>query len=116
MGTTSMHDSDALIHMVEMRATEYGDATAREQTLENQRPLIKSEAISRIMALPDPQKDAKLYSATAAEAVVMTDRVYAQHKAEQARAAKDTIVAEGYYRAAYLRAQLAVKTTVATGV
>lgn len=83
----------------------YAMATKREMELETERPRIKSEAISRLMALPDPQKDGKLYSATAAEAVVMNDTVYALHRADQAQAAANTIVARAAFEAAKLTAQ-----------
>ena len=85
-------------------AQKYADATAREVELETERPRLKSEAISRIMALEDPQKPGKTYSATAAEAVVTFDKVYAQHRAGQAQAAFDTIVAHAEYEAAKIAA------------
>lgn len=85
---------------VRTAASQYGKAAAREITLETERPRLKSEAIARLMSQPDPQKDGKLYSATAAEAVVTFDAVYAQHRADQAAAAATTIEARGHYEAA----------------
>lgn len=98
-------EQDAAIAAVVARGEDYARARQHEMALEDQRPLVKSEAIARIMALPDPQKEGKLYSATAAEAVVMTDKVYAMHRKDLGQAAADTIIAEAHFKAACYRAQ-----------
>jgi len=96
---------DAAIAAVVIAGEKYAEATQHEMALEDQRPLVKSEAISRIMAMPDPQKDGKLYSATAADALVMTDKAYALHRQDQGQAAADTIRARAAYEAACSRAR-----------
>jgi hypothetical protein len=101
----STEAQDAAIAAVVIAGEKYGAAKQHEMALEDQRALVKSEAIARIMALPDPQKDGKLYSATAAEAIVMTDAVYALHRKDQGEAVAETIRCEAAYKAACYRAQ-----------
>lgn len=96
---------DAAIAAVGIAGEKYAAATQHEMALEDQRPLVKSEAIARIMALPDPQKDGKLYSATAAEKLVETDAVYMLHRQDQGQAVADTIRARAAYHAACYQAQ-----------
>ncbi len=96
---------DAAIAAVIGAARTYAGAKRRETDLEDARPLIKSEAISRIMGLVDPQKQ-KPYSATAAEALVGTDAAYTLHREEQADAAVETIMAKAQYEAARFKAAL----------
>jgi hypothetical protein len=96
---------EAAIQLVIVQGDRYAEAKKHEMALEDQRPLVKSEAISRTMSMPDPQKDGKLYSATAAETIVMTDKVYALHRADQGEAVAATIRAEAAYKAACYRAQ-----------
>ncbi len=90
---------DAAIAELSRRASLLADAKTKESELELSRPLIKSEAIARIMGKDDPQKDGKKYSATAAEALVNTDEVYAMHLADQREAVRETITAGAAYEA-----------------
>lgn len=96
---------DQAIAAVIGAARTYAGAKRRESDLEDARPLAKSEAITRIMQLNDPQKQ-KPYSATAAESLVITDPAYAAHREEQADAAVETIMAKAQYEAARFRAAL----------
>lgn len=89
---------DAAIAMFLQRAEDLALAKKREMVLEYERPLLKSEAIARIMGKDDPQKDGKKYSA--ATELVATDEVYAMHLEDQRNATADTIRAEGAYKAA----------------
>lgn len=97
---------DSAIADVIAAAEQYAAARRHEIELEDARALVKSDAITRIMRLSDPQKDGKLYSATAAEALVMTDVAYASHRAAQADAVVATIRAGSEYEAAKFRAGL----------
>lgn len=99
---------DLLITAVQVAAVHLADCKTRESELDGQRSQVKSEAIARIMALPDPQKDSKTYSATAAADIVMNDRVFALHESDRRQATAATIRAMGEYEAARLRAWFAV--------
>lgn len=78
----------------------------REMELEDLRGVIKSEAIGRLMTQPDPQKDGKTYSATAAAEVLTLDKGYQIHRRDMSVAVAATINAMGLYEAAKLRARL----------
>ena len=84
---------DTAIQFFAAAADKYAECAAKEMELEANRHAVKSEAISRIMALDDPQKDGKKYSATAAAALVETDAAYKFHLQDMSEAAKATIVA-----------------------
>lgn len=104
---TNTQHADAAIAAVITAANALAAAKAHEVQLADRRSLVKSEAISRLMAMPDPQKDGKLYSATGADAIVMTDPAYALQRADEAEAAANTIRRAGEFEAAKLRARLA---------
>lgn len=91
-------DIDAAIAAMLARAEDLAAAKTREGELELARPLIKSEAIARIMGKEDPQKG-KPYSATAAESLVNTDEAYLLHVGDQREAANETIRAAAAYEA-----------------
>lgn len=99
---------DLLIIAVSVAAAHLADCKDMESTLDFTRSLVKSEAISRIMGLEDPQKPGKTYSATAAADVVSTDRAFALFEADRRQATAKTIRAMGDYEAAKLRAWFAV--------
>lgn len=90
---------DAAIAEMLRRGALLADAKTKESELALSRPLLKSEAIARIMSLDDPQKDGKKYSATAAEALVNTDKAFALHLADEREAARETILAGAAYEA-----------------
>ena len=72
-----------------------------EMELEDQRPIIKADAVRRIMA-----RDG--IAATPAEKIVETDGEYAAHRNRQTMAVVEKQRAFGAYEAAKLRARLAV--------
>jgi uncharacterized cupredoxin-like copper-binding protein len=86
-----------------LAAKGHAAAKKHDMELEDQRALVKSEAISRIMAQGDPQKGGKPYSATAAEALVETDRAYMLHRMDQSQAAFDLILTQAQKEAAHYR-------------
>lgn len=93
-----------------------GLAKATELELVTKRQIIKPEAIARIMQSPDPLKDGKLYSATAAAEVVSLDPTYADCQRDERLAVKYTIEAMGLYEAAKLRGLFAVNMAQIEGL
>jgi hypothetical protein len=73
-----------------LAADELGKAQAYEQQLEDERPLIKEQAILRLMTVTDPATAGtdkpKPYSATTAEAFVEHDELYTFHRKRQREA------------------------------
>ena len=108
MDETQKAKVDAAIANVIGAAGHLANAKQLEMLLEAQRSQLKSDAIARIMALEDPQKPGKTYSATAAAEVVMFDKVFAQHEQDRRNATADTIRAAGEYEAAKLATRFAV--------
>jgi hypothetical protein len=85
-----------------------GDRLAFHITEENRMdalyPVVKSEAISRLMGTVDPQKGTN-YSATAAEKLTDTDPVVKLHKEERRAATRSTIIAATEFECARLAAR-----------
>ena len=76
-------------------ATErYVGAVCRESSTADRRSLVRSEAITRIMMLNDPQKEGKKYSATAATELVMMDAGYVSQRLDESEAVSARIRAE----------------------
>lgn len=107
MGTSTAR-ADAAIANVIATACLLANCKQVEMLLDGQRSQVKSEAISRLMAIEDPQKPGKTYSATAAADIVMNDAVFALHESDRRKATADTIRAAGEYEAAKLAARLQV--------
>lgn len=105
----------AAIANVIQTANRLADCKAREMEFEGRRSQVKSEAIARIMSLPDPQKDGKFYSATAAADIVMNDAAFSIHAADQRAATADTIRAAGEYEAAKLAARFGIAAAEVEG-
>lgn len=76
------------------------EARANEMALEDERPLVKDEAIKRLM------QHGAATSATAAEKIVEKDAEYAAHRAKQVEAVREAIKARAYYDASVARARL----------
>lgn len=76
-------------------------AVEREMRLEEQRPLLKADAIQRLM------QHGAATSATAAEKIVEKDPEYAAHRELQVQAVVAVIRARGDYEAAKALARLA---------
>lgn len=79
------------------------NATAREMELEDQRHLVKKDAMERLIS------SGAATSATAAEKLVHTDVEYSAHLSAQRQAVIEKIVLEGKLKAAELRARFAVE-------
>lgn len=102
-----MHEHLAKIH----RAAEgLAEATDIVAALEDQRPLIKRDAIGRLMQETNPLTG-KPHSATSAEAVVESDAIYAAHRRSQRQAEVEKIFARAAYEAAVLAARAALTAT-----
>jgi hypothetical protein len=109
-----MSTEDA-ITQVENTAELLGLAQAEEARLEDERPIVKQQAILRIMQATNPLT-LKAHSASSAEAVVETDEAYMQHRRTQRDAVLATQKAWGAFKAATLRAQLAVSLAAPTSL
>lgn len=103
-------ETDDLIDAIEATAAALGLARAAEQALEDERPLVKSAAIRRLMGTENPETG-KPHSASSAEKVVETDAEYMAHRRAQRDAVVATQEAWGRYEAAKQRAALAVQLT-----
>lgn len=89
-----------LVTRITESADALADATAYEMRLEEQRPLVKAEAIQRLM------QHGAATSATAAEKIVEKDPEYAAHRELQVQAVVARIRAWGQYEAAKAAAAL----------
>lgn len=75
--------------------------------LEDQRPLKKSEATTRIMGTPNPETN-KPHSASSAKDVVESDDRYMEHRRLQYDAVVDEETARGKFKASVLRGAILV--------
>lgn len=91
---------DTAIQFFAAAGDEYAAAVQHEAELEATRHNVKYGAIARIMLQPDPTKDNKPYSATAAEKLVESDSAYADHLEALREAAAATIIARTKWYAA----------------
>lgn len=105
-----MDTLDTLIQAMQHAAGAYADADAVvvERDLEDRRPLVKREAILRIMQTPN-ELTGKPHSASSAEAFVELDRGYLQHRLAQSVACVDVIMARAAYEASRARMWAAVR-------
>lgn len=97
------------IAAVEGAALALAGSVERETELEDARPLIKGEAIKRLMESALNPLTGKPHSVSSAEAVVERDPQYMEHRRTQRAAVCDTIVMRAKLHAAELRARLAVE-------
>ena len=104
------------IALVEGAALRLADATAREMELEDHRPLIKGEAIKRLMEVAPNPLTGKAHSVSSAEAVVEQDPTFMEHRRTQRSAVADRILMQGRYETAKLRARLAVELAAVDSV
>jgi uncharacterized protein YajQ (UPF0234 family) len=95
------------IEAIEQAAERLALATKTEMELEDFRPILKSQAIRRLMATENPETG-KPHSASSAEKVVEVDAEYAAHRRDQYNAVVETIRARGEYEAAKRRADVAI--------
>lgn len=94
-------ESNAAVAAIEAAAERLARATVEEMELLDARPLVKAEAIKRIMA-----RDA--IAATPAEKIVETDPEFAAHRRREAEAVVEKIRAEAAYETAKRRADVAI--------
>ena len=98
---------DALIVGVEEASLALGLAHAQEQRLADLKPLVKREAILRLMQTTN-ELTGKQHSASSAEAVVELDPEFMTHRQAQSDSVISRFVADGHYWAARLRAERAI--------
>ncbi|MDB4892192.1 MAG: hypothetical protein JWL61_4047 [Gemmatimonadetes bacterium] len=91
---------DVVAH-VEAAGIKYGEACRREMELEDERSMLKPQAVRRIM-----QRDNIAY--TPAEKIVETDEEYMSLRRRQYTCVADKERALGEFKAAELRAKLSV--------
>lgn len=106
-----IQDAVVAIEQIEVAAGALAVACKVEMELEDKRPLVKADAVKRIM-----QRDG--IAATPAEKIVETDADYLALRRLQTLAVVETIRARGAYEASRRRADLAValcEVTVALG-
>lgn len=105
--TDYVETANTAIEAIEQAAERLAIATRTEMELEDQRPLMKTLAIRRLMGMENPETQ-KPHSASSAEKLVEADPEYSAHRARQAAAVVETIKARGAYEAQRRRADLAV--------
>lgn len=98
--------AEAAVEAIERAAERLAVATQREMLLEERRPLVKAEAVKRIM-----QRDG--LAATPAEKIVESDDEYLALRVEQCAAVVETIRARGAYEAQKRRADVAIDLALA---
>jgi hypothetical protein len=102
MYTDTTQDLDAAIAAMHAAAAALGAAKADELGLEDQRALVKRDAIKRLMQTTN-ELTGKPHSASSAETVVEGDEEYALHRAAQRVAAIESQVAWAKWEAARAR-------------
>jgi hypothetical protein len=106
--TDYVETANTAIEAIERAAERLALASKIEMELEDRRPIIKAEAVARIM-----ERDS--IAATPAEKIVETDPEYAAHRNRQAMAVVETIRAKGAFEAAKRRADVAIDMGLALG-
>lgn len=91
---------------IEQAAVTLADAVVHEMELEDNRHVVKLNAIEYIMGSGDNKLTGKPHSFSSAEALVHTDDSYAAHLKKLREAARDRILAKGRYDAAVAAAKL----------
>jgi hypothetical protein len=102
-----IHDAEAAIVAIETAAERLAKAVRAEMELEDYRPIVKSQAIRRLMATENPETG-KPHSASSAEKVCETDAEYSAHRRDQYAAVVETIRARAGYEVAKRRADLVI--------
>ncbi len=99
--------ADKLLNEVTQATISYAKAVDHEMALEDARIGVKMAAVNRIMTAGDNPLTGKPHSFSSAEALVNTDREYAEYLSTIRAAVSARIVARGNYETAILAAQLA---------
>lgn len=100
---TSMADLDAAFAAYEQASTVYAQARETEAQIEDERPLVKHDAMLRLLQLENPLTK-KPHSASSAEAAVEQDAEYSGYLAARRAAVRTRILAETKRHVAYMRA------------
>ena len=108
MFETTAQDLHHQITQIVEAGEAYGRAVRAEMQIEDERPLAKLEAITRLMALPNALTG-KPHSASSAEAIVETDAAYAAYLS----AKRDAVVAKITAKVALDVVQLQVRAMIA---
>jgi hypothetical protein len=98
--------AEAAVGVIDAAAARLAAACAAEMMLEDERPIVKADAVRRIMT-----RDG--VAATPAEKIVETDEQYAAHRRRQYAAVVETILARGAFEAARRRADIAIDLALA---
>lgn len=98
--------AEQAVEAIERAAERLAIATQREMMLEDRRPLVKADAVKRIM-----QRDS--IAATPAEKIVESDDGYLTLRVEQYGAVVETIRARGAFEASKRRADIAIDLALA---
>lgn len=104
--------AEQAIVAIETAAERLAAAVRDEMQLEDQRPIMKTLAIRRLMQSENPETQ-KPHSASSAEKVVEADAEYAAHRARQHEAVVETIKARAAYESAKRRADVAIDLALA---
>ena len=99
------------VQEIKDRGVTLADAVKIEMTLENRRHTVKLAAIDRIMKSGDNPLTGKAHSYSSAEALVTTDKQYAEYLDDIANAVRAKIIAKAQYDAALVAARLADEVT-----
>ena len=99
--TAGAVDAVVAVAAIENAAERLALAIKTEMTLEDERPLVKAQAVRRIM-----ERDS--IAATPAEKIVESDAEYLAHRKRQYDAVVETIRARGAFEASKRRADLEV--------
>ena len=91
---------------IEIAAEALATAVEHEMMLEDNRHVVKLNAIEHIMSSGDNKMTGKPHSFSSADAMVHTDDIYAAHLKKLREAARDRIIAKGRYDAACATARL----------
>lgn len=112
--TDYVETATGAIEAIEAAAERLANAVRMEMELEDQRPIVKSAAIQRLLQATNPETG-KPHSASSAEKVVEADSQYDWHRQRQRMAVVETITARGAYEAAKRRADVAIDLGLALG-
>lgn len=95
-----------LVVSVYETAEKYAAAVKHEMELEDNRAAVKMAAIDRIMKAGDNPMTGKPHSFSSAEALVNTDRDYADYLSKQRDAVVNRIISKAKYEAALIEGRL----------
>lgn len=95
------------IETYQAEGQKYAELVALETRLEDERPILKQQAVLRVMEADNPLTN-KPHSASSAEAVVESDAIYMEYRRRQRVVVLDKNTALTTLTAARLRAELGI--------